>query len=78
MIHIFPFLEGINQPWEGRAYIGLGTIILIISLLIRFIYLKLTPKKSHQKVIPTSFNFLMVSSVVLHYLFHLDLGTMIY
>ena len=65
MIHVFPFLKGINQPWEGRAYIGLGTIILIISLLIRFIYLKLTPKKSHQKFIPTSFNFLLISSVVL-------------
>jgi hypothetical protein len=65
MLRVFPFLEGIEQPWEGRAYIGLGTTILLISLLIRFIYLKLTPKKSHQKFIPTSFNFLLVSSVVL-------------
>lgn len=65
MIHVFPFLKGINQPWEGRAYIGLGTILLFVSLLIRFFYLKLTCKKSHQKFIPTSFNFLLISSIVL-------------
>ena len=65
MIRVFPFLEGIDQPWEGRAYIGLGTTILLISLLIRFVYIKLTPKKSHQKFIPTSFIFLLVSSAVL-------------
>lgn len=67
MIAVFPFLKGILQPWEGRAYIGFGTIITLIILLIRFVYFRIKSKENsqQQKQIPAVFNYLLICSVVL-------------
>ena len=53
-----------SQPWEGRSYIGIGSIIVLIVLLTQFTYLKVKGK-SESFFITKSIQFIFLSSFVL-------------